>query len=142
MNKQMYEAFVEVKKEMKQEILDVLVPTIQQVADNVHNSNVKTLESISNENKLLKYEIDKLRSVVITKNHLGIIFTLLFTVILGLGYLFYQVKEIDRRELGMEKEFRELMVKLIDYRILVNERGIFIPEHAHHVDSTFFINKE
>jgi len=130
MDRNIYEAFLEIKQEMKEEILEVLVPTIQQVADSVHNSNVKTLEAITAENKTLKQELDGLRRVVITKNHLGIIYTILFMLLFTVGFLFISNRQLEQRELTLEKEFRELMVKLIDYRILVNDRGIYIPEHS------------
>ena len=110
----------EMKEEMKKDIIEILGPQIAQVTDAVHNSHLKTQGIIMNENKILKNDIDNMRKNMVSKTHLGIIYTIFVVMMLFVGYVYHREVKLEQREHRLEIEIKQLILDLKEHGLQVN----------------------
>jgi len=119
----------DLKGEIKDEVLGALVPTVKQVTDAVHNSNVLTQETIKSENKI---HFEKVENIIVMlehrylpKFHLWIIYPLIALVYVCFTYLFTMEKTTLKREANLEREVKVLIEQLQRQDIRVNGDAIY-----------------
>jgi len=97
----------EIKVEIKDEILEAVVPSIMQVKDAIHNSI-----------KVLEYK-------AVPKVHLWIIYPSIVVLLIIVTYLFTLERNMIRRESGLETEVKLLIEQLQKQNIEINGDAIY-----------------